>query len=583
MLVDGSLYAVESGGLRLDLRRIDLSTGKVLSSHTISGNDIFTLVDNGTVSLSGEFGVAPPTGSVADVTTRSEVAARLYEEGLHAFYRSDPAGARSLLRAALAEDSMFAMAAYYLARATDRTDEFVGDLERALRLAEHAGDRERLIIRSAWSVWTSHPSAIAILDTLTLHYPQELEGNVYAGKAFSEAGEHARAIERLRHVIVADSLALEGTAVRCIECDARFELMEVYSLMDSLGAAEREARVWTQVAPAMPAPWNRLGHVLARLGRAADARAAWRRAAELDPTLNSAPGFLFYYYAADGDFEAADRELRRIAELSGPDRRAAAYWNLVLSLRRQGRFGEALEAARDYRLTVQAAYPSYTPHDFSFHYAQVLFELGRFRESAALFDSIASAPVGVSPSHRARGRATMLAMGATALAATKDTARFAMRIDTVRLLGSGTSMARVSKLHHYVRGLLLASRGNDEEAVAEFRRALTAPAEVTRINQELARALLRLGRPLDAVHVLQPAVRAPIEYVRLYTNLTELEELLAQAWDAAGARDSALVHYRAVLHAWQHADPILQDRIAAVRARVSELQPDGASRLPTTR
>jgi hypothetical protein len=94
---------------------------------------------------------------------------------------------------------------------------------------------------------------------------------------------------------------------------------------------------------------------------------------------------------------------------------------------------------------------------------------------------------------------------------------------------------------------------------------------------------LRLERPGEAVTVLQPAVRGAIEGSNLYTTNTDLRELLAHAWDAAGGRDSALVHYRAVLHAWQRADPILHDRIAAVRARVSELQPDGASRLPTRR
>jgi hypothetical protein len=47
---------------------------------------------------------------------------------------------------------------------------------------------------------------------------------------------------------------------------------------------------------------------------------------------------------------------------------------------------------------------------------------------------------------------------------------------------------------------------------------------------------------------------------------TELHELLAQAFDQAGQRDSAAVHYRAVAKAWAHADPIFHARRDRARA-----------------
>src|SRR4029453_7648415 len=84
----------------------------------------------------------------------------------------------------------------------------------------------------------------------------------------------------------------------------------------------------------------------------------------------------------------------------------------------------------------------------------------------------------------------------------------------------------------------------------------------TRASYELARALVRVGRPADAVSVLQPALRGSIESSNLYVPRTEVHELLAEAWDAANGRDSAAANYRVVANAWKRADPALQARRA---------------------
>jgi len=48
--------------------------------------------------------------------------------------------------------------------------------------------------------------------------------------------------------------------------------------------------------------------------------------------------------------------------------------------------------------------------------------------------------------------------------------------------------------------------------------------------------------------------------------------MLARAWDAAGVRDSAIAHYRAVARAWQRADPVLEPRLDSIRARLAVLE-----------
>ena len=70
------------------------------------------------------------------------------------------------------------------------------------------------------------------------------------------------------------------------------------------------------------------------------------------------------------------------------------------------------------------------------------------------------------------------------------------------------------------------------------------------MNYELGRALLRLGRPNEAVPVVRAALHGELDGSSLYMARTELHELLAQAFDRAGMRDSGALHYRAVVNAW---------------------------------
>jgi hypothetical protein len=88
----------------------------------------------------------------------------------------------------------------------------------------------------------------------------------------------------------------------------------------------------------------------------------------------------------------------------------------------------------------------------------------------------------------------------------------------------------------------------------------------TRINYELGKSLLSLGRPQEAIPVLRGPLRGGFEGSGLYLSQTETHELLARAFDAAGQRDSAAAHYTLVERAWRGADPFLRPRYEAVKA-----------------
>jgi tetratricopeptide (TPR) repeat protein len=161
-----------------------------------------------------------------------------------------------------------------------------------------------------------------------------------------------------------------------------------------------------------------------------------------------------------------------------------------------------------------------------------------------------------------------LAQAGTALAVAGDTAGLRRVADSVEQIGGASAFGRDTRMHHYLRGLLLQKRGLHAEAVEEFRSAVHSLTDgYTRINYEMARCLVQLGRGPEAVAVLRPALRGGVDGSNTYVTHTELHEAIAQAFEQAGLRDSARVHYAAVERAWRHADPQFASRYAVAKAK----------------
>jgi predicted Zn-dependent protease len=154
-----------------------------------------------------------------------------------------------------------------------------------------------------------------------------------------------------------------------------------------------------------------------------------------------------------------------------------------------------------------------------------------------------------------------------------DTLSVGRLADSIEALGALTGRGRDRRLHHHIRGLLWIARGDSGRAISELRSAIYSPTfGYTRTNYELGKLYLGLDRPRDAVAVLGSALRGSMEASNFYITRTELHELLAQAYDRAGVRDSATAHYSAVVDAWREADPQFATRRNVARDRLSTLQ-----------
>jgi DNA-binding SARP family transcriptional activator/TolB-like protein len=565
-LVDGALYRT-GRGLRLDLRRVDVATGRQLEALTLEGQDVFALADQGTDRLLAGLGLAASASDVASVTTRSAVAYRFYTEGVRAYYQGDRRTAMRMLDAAIAEDSGFAMAEYYRAVADDQEPaRATRRMIRARRLASRATDRERLLIHAGWAIHFSSPELRAVAETLAVRYPHEVEGHYFTGLALVQAAEYAAAVRPLERAIAMDSLGLRGQYPVCHGCDALRLLAGMYLLADSADAAERVTRRWIAAQPRSGAAYLMLTGVMEIQGRPDDALAAYSAAVTRGVVDQPEWLFLAQHLVRNGEFQRADAGLRSQLASASDVGRVDAYWTLAISYRQQGRMHDALAAIRWTRTTRPPSDPPWYSGGLQMHEAQVLLEMGDLRGAIARFDSAARlvAPE-AAESQAARVRAWARVHTASAYARLGDTAALIRLADELQALGARTALARDARSHHYVRGLLWQARGNDREAAAAFRRALESPTHGnTRINLELGRLLLRQGRAREAAEVLEPALRGSLESSNLYVTRTELHELLARAWTAAGEPDRARPHLRAVDVAWSAADP----EFAARRARL---------------
>ena len=185
-LVDGALFTLADGTLRLDVRRVEIRGGEVRAAFSVHGGDPFALADSGTARLLASLGTRAQPGSITAVTTPSLAAYRLYEQGLRTWSRNNRPEANELFAAALAEDSTFALAAYYYAVTAEGSwSEVTRALERAMRLSARASERERLTIRAGWAGAMSDPSLAAIADTLVRLYPDEVMATCGPGRRWA--------------------------------------------------------------------------------------------------------------------------------------------------------------------------------------------------------------------------------------------------------------------------------------------------------------------------------------------------------------------------------------------------------------
>jgi DNA-binding SARP family transcriptional activator len=572
-LLDGALFDLGQGRIRLDLRRIEVGSGSVLGAYSVHGSDPFSLASRATALLVADLGSTVPDGLIADLTTGSLEAYRAYEAGLRDYYGMDFAAAERHFADALRADSGFAMASYYHALASEDAAVRLARLDDALRRSVHASDRERLIISVRWALSNSAPSAPALADTLAVRYPHELDAQLALGQARFSQEDYLGAARAFERVIEMDSLGLRGAGVRCAACDAYHLLVAGYATVDSVAAARRAAEAWARAQPKNPEPWRQLATLAHLVRDPAAGEQYFNRASSLDTSSTHRHFDRASHLLLAGRYQEVERILReRLAQGVSRNERIDNLWYLTLVLAQQGRFQEALATATRLRHDVASAGSAERDgHPMAITVglaeAQALRQTGQLRQAIFRFDSLASFSLpGGPPARRASGRIWSLTHLASALAEARDTARLArivVQMDSLRALSGAV---RDQQLPHYVRGLLESARGRLDVALREFAQGSSVARDGFGLPVlERARLSIQLQRPHEAVRLLQRLLQTSYHF---YITHPELETALAEAWAAAGNRDSAQAHLAEVDRAWAAADPLVKARLQVLHNRL---------------
>lgn len=513
-------------------------------------------------------GTSPP------ITIATPGARRLYAEGTKRYFAGDARESARLFTAALADDSTCAMCAYYAAEAYRNFDDAAAGrmLEVAMRLAGRVSEPERLLIHYRWADAINSVRRSAVADSLVTRYSSWPDAQMAAAEAATMDGDLIEAAAHLRRAIAAQPLPDSAAGDPCPVCTAQILLIAVYKAADSLPAALRLARQLVRFRPHSRLAWLALSHVLSESGQFYEARAA------IDTSTRYASGTdddVIEHAQIEiraGNYAVADHLLTALVQTGNDNSRFDALWFLVISLRAQGRLHEALAIAEG---PMRRGETSSTQGigESELAEAQVRFELGQYRRAAEIFqhqavppDAFARAALG----RVARQRVWTLTHAGSALGAAGDTIALSALVDTVDRWGAKSGFGRDRRIHYYLRGLLWLARGRPDSAVTAFRSAKLSETEgFSRLDLQLARSLMAVGRPRDAIPVLEHPLGGTLEGGNFYVSRTELQETLAHAWDAAGEPDSAAVYYRAVLHAWRHADTQFQPAIERYRARLA--------------
>jgi tetratricopeptide (TPR) repeat protein len=506
------------------------------------------------------------------VTTRSVTAYRLYQEGLRAYYRFDHTLAHQMMRAALEDDSTFAMAAYYDALLTDSPSSSAPS-DRALRLAQRVSERERLVITvDLLSFILGAPGALPMAETLATRYPDDARALAAVARARQFAGDWDGAARALQRAIVIDSAGL-GPTTPCYLCKDLAALTDVYFWSDSLQSALGAARRYAALRPDWAPAWELVTWAAAKLGDTIVTRDALRKSTLQSPEPRN-PVLEVRIRILLDRYEDVEDRVKLLLESPKREDFLEARWWLLIALRNQGRYRDAQHLLATGALRGVA--PPQAPNVSDVVNEGILaLERGDSRAGAARFVRDWEEPLsqGLSPGMAARYHAWRGTLAGMAVAAAGDTALLRRLADSVEYWGARSIYGRDRKAHHYLRGLLFTAAQRDDDAIREFQAAIYSPTlGFTRVNFELGRALMRQNRAREAAAIVGPALRGEVDASNLYVTRTELHELLAQAYDRAGVTDSAAVHYRVVVRAWANADPAFQARRNAARTWLARHQ-----------
>jgi tetratricopeptide (TPR) repeat protein len=320
---------------------IDVKSGLVEKSEKVigrSGENIFSLVDKLSSEIRNDLALPSaadmePERNVADITTTSPEAYRLYLEGLEYNYKFYFDESEECFREAIRLDSTLAMGHYYLSF-YGQTPEQQESIQKAARFQEHCSKKERLFINSRLA-WLSGDCAAALdtLNTIARLFPDEKEA--YYRRSIYEYWMH-----RYDEAIL--------NALKAIQIDPRFKVAYNQLAYLYMAKGEKEEAIKTidkyiSVAPNEANPYDSRGDIFVRLGNLNEAIKSYEKALEIKPDYNHSLRALARLHLSRLEFDKAAKYFSTLASSENASYRVSGQLGEAYALIYQGRFNDALK------------------------------------------------------------------------------------------------------------------------------------------------------------------------------------------------------------------------------------------------
>lgn len=555
----------------LDVSLRAVATASLTRLYTVAGADPLTVADAAAARVLDAADAAGPGPRFAALETSSLEAYQHYVRSLQAVAQGQYAEGRRELDAAIALDSDFVSALVQRIRLAVNENEPV-ILERLRRRYRGASLRAtpwdvlELEVRTALH-GGDHARAEALGRDLVARFPRDPTSFAVLADVYQDHGRWEAADTVLRQELALDSLATESGRGPCAPCGAYAGLISVRLAVGRLADAEQAARRWVQLQPDIPASWTNLATVLAFEGRNDVALGAARRAADLAPDDAEYTVRVGRILLMGRRFEAVDSAIHQWRHDRTPGLEEASLDLQALLERERGQFRESI-ATID---RVVRRYP--LSGTLRLEQANSMGRIGRDGDARRVYETMM-----MEHAPRRGVGDVMLQAGLTGDDArafswvhAQEADAIGDRADTMVLRALADSIGRISQLSyyrrdwglaHHVLGLIAERGGRHAEAAREFQQARFGVAGWTRTNARMAEALMAAGRPVDAIAVLHDGYAAPLDAMGRYQPRSELDFLMALAFQRANLPDSAARYEAFVREAWKDAEPESRSRLA---------------------
>ena len=337
-MVVGAVFKT-GADFRIDVQVQDVASGRLLGAHSARGADIFALADDLTGRILGNLNVRPANGTrgVAEMTSSSTEAYRLYSEGMRAKNLLRLPDARKVFEQAVAIDQSFAAAWLELSDVAGRMDDRAAEAKYREKTLEHVS---RLSERQRWNLEMREASRagnedqfIQIAEKLIATYPDE--ENAYQGltNLYESRGDPAKAAEVIERGIKALPQAggLRNSHAYMLLRQGRYP------------EALQELEMYAKLEPNEPNPYDSQAEVYLIMSQPEQALDRYARVLTIDPSFTNAHVGRAWSFGMLGRFDEALDELVKAQKILAADNSPTADPDLLsaLLLARAGRYREA--------------------------------------------------------------------------------------------------------------------------------------------------------------------------------------------------------------------------------------------------